>query len=139
MALPDDVTGTRIIGNGTFAALVDPVGAICWCSINHFGGDPLFNSLLNNGSEETGFFDVKLAKFESSTQRYIPQTAILVTTLKSSTGDAVEIIDFAPRFAHFDRLFRPFQIFRIVKRVSGDPVTNVDSNTHAAIVCLQFN
>lgn len=121
----DDVERTRIIGNGTFSALIDSVGCICWCSINHFGGDPIFNSLLNNGSEETGFFDVKLANCESATQRYIPLTAILVTTLTSDTGDTVEIVDFAPRFLHYDRVFRPFQIFRIIRRMKGDPVIQI--------------
>eukprot|EP00392_Amoebophrya_sp_AT5.2_P017184 g17510.t1 len=37
----------------------------------------------------------------------------------------MEIVDFAPKFSHFDRLFRPFQLFRIIRKISGDPCVRI--------------
>jgi len=113
------------IGNGTLAALIDTQGKYVFCCMNHFGGDPVFNSLLNNNSEDTGFLDCVLQNFHHAEQKYIPNTAILVTTLFSKTNDVVQIKDFAPRFGHFDRMFRPFQVFRIINRIRGDPMITV--------------
>ena len=96
------------VGNGTFGALLDGRGRYVWCCMNGFGGDAIFNSLLNNDSEETGFFDVILENFHSSSQQYVPMTGVLVTHLKSTSGSTIEIVDFAPKFNHFDRMFRPF-------------------------------
>ena len=53
--------------------------------------------------------------------RYIGNTAVLQTMLYSQKGDVLQIKDFAPRFAHYDRLFRPFQWFRTITAVKGDP------------------
>ncbi|KAF4656529.1 hypothetical protein FOL47_008886 [Perkinsus chesapeaki] len=90
-----------------------------------FDGDPIFNSLLNNDSEESGFFDVVLQGQVRSEQKYIPNTAILVTTLSSRNNDVVQIKDFAPKFVHYDRMFRPFQLFRVITRIRGDPMITV--------------
>jgi GH15 family glucan-1,4-alpha-glucosidase len=63
-----------------------------------------------------------LQDFDRSTQRYLPNTAILETTLYDKKGGIIQITDFAPRFTHFGRSFRPTQVFRMVKRVAGHPV-----------------
>eukprot|EP00929_Paragymnodinium_shiwhaense_P015932 TRINITY_DN124015_c0_g1_i1.p1 TRINITY_DN124015_c0_g1~~TRINITY_DN124015_c0_g1_i1.p1 ORF type:complete len:730 (-),score=139.68 TRINITY_DN124015_c0_g1_i1:109-2298(-) len=110
-----------VIGNGMFGALLDGKGCFVWCCIDTFDGEPVFNSLLNNGSDKTGFYDIVLEDCERAEQRYLHSSAVLVTTLHSSKGDSLEIRDFAPRFVHFDRIFRPFQLFRTIKRLKGDP------------------
>lgn len=110
-----------VIGNGVFGALVDRRGRFVWCCMESFNGDPVFNCLLNNNSDKTGFYDVVLEDFERCEQTYLGTSAVLVTTLHSSRGDSVEIRDFAPRFVHYDRIFRPFQLFRTIKRLKGDP------------------
>lgn len=109
------------IGNGAFGALIDSHGRFVWCCLGQFNGDPLFNCLLNNNSDESGFFDVLLEDFEYAEQSYLELSTVLVTTLHSCNGDAIEIRDFAPRFYLFDRIFRPFQIFRKITRLKGDP------------------
>src|ERR1035438_2943718 len=49
---------------------------------------------------------------EIGVQRYQPNTNILETTFQTPTG-SFKIIDFAPRFLHYDRAFRPTQLIRI--------------------------
>jgi len=110
-----------VIGNGMFGALVDGRGRFVWCCLASFNGDPVFNCLVNNNSDQTGFYDVLLEDFERAEQTYLSRSCVLVTTLHTSQGDKVEIRDFAPRFYHFDRLFRPFQLIRTVRRLKGDP------------------
>ena len=121
------MTSYGIIGNGAFGAVIDNRSRIVWCCLDSFGGDPIFNSLLNNDSDEGGFLDVSLANLAKTEQKYIPSTAVLVTTLVSASGDVLQIKDFAPRFAQSgaETVTRPSQIFRIITRVRGDPVATV--------------
>jgi GH15 family glucan-1,4-alpha-glucosidase len=70
--------------------------------------------------QDGGRFRIGPAGGETGAQRYIPNTNILETVFQTSTG-AFRIIDFAPRFMHFDRAFRPMQLFRIVEPIEGTP------------------
>ena len=69
-----------VVGNGTYGALVSREGKVVWSSLEGFSGDPIFNSLLNNDSRESGFFDVELQDLAKTEQKYIPNTAVLITT-----------------------------------------------------------
>ena len=112
-----------VIGNCGFGALVDRRGRVVWSCMPRFDGDPVFCSLLNgNGDDEKfGFFDIVLEDFERSEQHYLHNTAIVVTTLYDSNGSAVEITDFAPRFKQYGRIYRPLQMVRRVRPLSGRP------------------
>ena len=55
----------------------------------------------------------------ASEQAYIPNTAILQTTLTDQTGASIRITDFVPRFRQYDRIFRPGMLFRRIEPVSG--------------------
>lgn len=110
-----------VIGNGMFGALLDGRGRFVWCCMDTFDGDPIFNCLINNNSDKTGFHDLILENFDKAEQCYLEHSAVLVTTLHSNQGDTVEIRDFAPRFHHYERLFRPFQLIRTVRNMQGDP------------------
>jgi len=116
-----------LVGNCCFGALIDSVGKIVWCCLPRFDGDPVFNSLLNNGeaNSDGGFFAVDLDGYESSFQVYERNTAILKTHLEAADGTCLEITDFAPRFYQYDRVFRPTTIIRIVKPVQGAPKVRV--------------
>jgi GH15 family glucan-1,4-alpha-glucosidase len=116
-----------IIGNSTFGALINRLGRIVWSCLPRFDGDPVFCSLLNGNGEdpEFGFFDIVIDKFERSEQRYLHNTAILVTTLYDRDGAAVEITDFAPRFKNMDRVFRPMMMVRHVRPSIGHPCIRV--------------
>jgi len=108
-----------------FGALVDARGRFVWCCMDTFDGDPVFNCLVNNNSDKTGFYDVVLEDFDRAEQTYEVASTVLITALHTSKGDVVEIRDFAPRFVHYDRVFRPFQLIRTVKRMKGDPRVSI--------------
>ena len=112
-----------VIGNCGFGALMDRRGRIVWSCMPRFDGDPVFCALLNgNGDDEKfGFFDIVLEDFARSEQNYLHNTAIVVTTLYDANGSAVEITDFAPRFKQYGRIYRPLQMVRRVRPLSGSP------------------
>ena len=115
------MTSHAIIGNGSFGAVIDNRSRIVWCCLEGFGGDPIFNSLLNNDSDEGGFLDVSILNLSKCEQKYIPGSAVLITTLVSTGGDVLQIKDFAPRFDGGV----PCQVFRSISRVRGDPIATI--------------
>ena len=118
-----------IIGNCSFASLINKRANIQWSCMPHFEGDPVFCSLLNgqedsNRDEETspwGFFVIEIENFSHCEQSYIRNTAILVTTLHDTQGNSVKITDFSPRYRHYGRVFKPATICRLLEPVSGTP------------------
>jgi len=114
-----------LIGNCSISALVDPCGRIVWSCMPRFDSDPVFCALLGNGQEGCGQYAIELENLVSHTQRYLRNTAILITTLTDQNGSAVEIIDFVPRFSQFGRIFYPMTIVRRVRPLSGSPVIRI--------------
>ncbi len=112
-----------IIGNCAYQALIDKMGKIVWACFPRFDGDPVFCSLLEPTGEnaDRGFFDIELLGYSHGEQRYLHNSAILVTRLHDKEGNAIEITDFAPRFKQFDRMFRPLTIVRHVQPIAGNP------------------
>lgn len=110
-----------VIGNGTLAALIDRAATICWCCFPRLDGDPIFHSLLNGDAGSGGYFAIDLLGCRKTSQRYLPNSAVLETRLEDEDGGVVEIIDFAPRFAQFERMFRPPTLVRRIVPVSGRP------------------
>jgi GH15 family glucan-1,4-alpha-glucosidase len=51
---------------------------------------------------------------------YLENTNVLKTTFTGPTG-SFELIDFAPRFALYDRHFKPLMLVRILRRLEGEP------------------
>jgi GH15 family glucan-1,4-alpha-glucosidase len=111
-----------IIGNCGIAALIDNKASIVWCCLPRFDKDPVFHSLLGSPKEAPGegTFSVTLDDFVSSEQSYVPNTAVLRTTLHGRSG-SVQVIDFVPRFYWRDRAFRPQMIVRRIIPLSGSP------------------
>ena len=110
-----------IVGNGSISALIDGNARVVWCCVPSFNGDPVFCSLLSPTLGDRGYFDVVLEGFSSSTQRYIENTAVLVTRLAADDGSAIEITDVAPRFKQHGRIFHPMSIVRTIRPVAGAP------------------
>lgn len=112
-----------LIGNCHIGALIDGVGEIVWCCLPRFDADPVFCSLL--GEHETGegrgFSVVELDDQVEADQRYLINSAVLVTRLTDSRGGAVEITDFVPRFRQYGRMFNPIMLIRQIKRLEGTP------------------
>ena len=111
-----------IIGNCSINALVNDTGRIVWWCLPRPDGDPVFHNLLGSrNAPEDGAFSIEIENFSHSEQHYIENTAILRTRLVSTDGSAIEIDDFAPRFLRRGRVFRPAQIVRRMRPVSGRP------------------
>jgi GH15 family glucan-1,4-alpha-glucosidase len=73
-----------LIGDGATAALVGRDGAICWMCVPRFDSPPLFCRLLD--VRRGGSFSLAPEDLVESRQYYEPDTAVLVTELRSATG-----------------------------------------------------
>jgi GH15 family glucan-1,4-alpha-glucosidase len=110
------------IGNCQVAALLDARARMVWACLPRFDGDPVFCELVAGASKpDHGYYEVALEEFARSEQRYLPNTAIVETTLHDANGGAVKIIDFAPRFKQHGRSFRPVSLVRMIVPVVGRP------------------
>ncbi|MEM8841913.1 MAG: glycoside hydrolase family 15 protein, partial [Pseudomonadota bacterium] len=115
-----------VIGNCAVAALVDKQASIQWFCLPRLDGDPVFHALLGPGPGQAGdgAFSIELDGLASTEQHYDPNTAVLTTVLRGTSG-AVEITDFCPRFEARGRSFRPQMIIRRVRPLEGWPRVRV--------------
>src|SRR5262249_6190500 len=73
-----------LIGDGTTAALVGLDGSIPWLCVPRFDSEPLFCGLLD--AVGGGSFTIAPDEVIEARQLYEPDTAVLVTELRSPTG-----------------------------------------------------
>ena len=116
-----------VIGNGSVGALVSADARIVWCCLPRFDSPPVFDALLHSadGLPAAGAFSIELDGLLRCTQAYDAGTAVLRTQLWDARGQGVEVCDFAPRFIHHDRQFRPAQLVRRVRPLAGHPRVRV--------------
>ncbi|MGM0553697.1 MAG: glycoside hydrolase family 15 protein [Pseudomonadota bacterium] len=88
-----------LIGNCTTAALVGRDGAIPWMCVPRFDSEPLFCALLDH--QRGGAFTVAPEPLVASHQRYIPDTAVLITEMAGPEG-RVRVTDCLPLRAGAD-------------------------------------
>jgi GH15 family glucan-1,4-alpha-glucosidase len=81
-----------LIGDSGTAALVSDQGSIDWLCLPTFDDAPVFGRLLD---PEGGSCSISAVDLRSSHRRYLPETPILETTLRSATGAATLIDLFA--------------------------------------------
>ncbi len=112
-----------LIGNCAMSALIDAQAQIVWCCLPRFDSAPVFHALLNPPREAraSGSFRIEIERLARVEQAYDHGTAVLRTRLFDDVGQAIEIVDFAPRFTHHGRMFRPAQLVRRVRALSGHP------------------
>ena len=114
-----------LIGNCCIAALIDERARILWCCLPRLDGDPVFNGLLNQDRQgepaADGLYAIDFDGLRRSTQSYVENTAVLRTVLEGGNDAALEIVDFAPRFRHYDRTFRPATLVRMLRPLKGAP------------------
>ncbi len=112
-----------VVGNCAVAALIDTRARVMWACMPRFDGDPVFAGLLEGSRPESerSLFEVEIEGFTASEQTYRNNTPVLVTTLRDREGRELEVTDFAPRFVHFGRRFRPMALVRILRPVKGQP------------------
>ena len=124
-----------VIGNCMISALVDRRAQIVWSCFPRFDGDPVFSALLDcpegrTDAEQKGVFAIDMVGMVSCEQGYLPNTAVLVSRMTDSFGNIIEVTDFAPRFKHFDRTFRPPLLIRRVTPLKGRPRIRVRLRPH---------
>ena len=131
-----------VIGNCTVASLIDRNARHNWFCFPRLDGDPVFCALVDGHQPTHGFMDVVVRDAVQSNQRYLPNTAVVETTITDRNGGQVRIIDFAPRFMRYGRSFRPPMLVRrlepLAKRVRLAvrirPVFNYGDDKPAVIV-----
>ncbi len=107
-----------ITGNCHYLAYIDDQSEVTWLCWPFMDSSFIFGSLLDK--DKGGSFKViPETRFESR-QRYLENTPIIITTFFCDDGD-FEVIDFAPRFLLFDRLYKPLDFFRKIRRLRGQP------------------
>lgn len=109
-----------IIGNGRTAALIEPSGRLVWWCSPRFDSNPVCCRLIS-GNDDKGFYDVVLDGMVKYKSEYLRNTAIVATELTDAQGGVLRIIDFAPRFQNYGRMFRPPQMIRILEPLAGLP------------------
>jgi hypothetical protein len=123
-----------VVGNCQICALIDANGRIVWLCLPRYDGDPIFCSLLGGRSNDSplhdnnsdaGYTDIDLVNLAKSEQSYRRNTAIVETVLRDSTGGALRITDFCPRFRRFERMFRPITLVRLIEPLGGRPVIRI--------------
>ncbi|MGC2051478.1 MAG: trehalase-like domain-containing protein, partial [Methylovirgula sp.] len=95
-----------VIGNCAIASLIDRKARHNWFCFPRLDDDPVFCALVDGNDPTHGFMDVVVRDAVESSQRYLPNTAVLETTITDRNGGQVRIIDFAPRFMRYGRSFR---------------------------------
>jgi hypothetical protein len=83
-------------------------------------GTRLF-ALLGGDDPQAGFWSVELEDRHTTRQHYVRNTAVLVTRHEDGQGNAVEVVDFCPRFQRDGRTYRPTAWARIVRPLTGSP------------------
>ena len=126
-----------LIGNGAIAALIDARGAVVWCCLPRFDGDPVFGSLLadESQSEPAGVFAIELVGAVRVEQQYAADTPVLVTRCYDKTGGGIEITDFCPRFDKNGTLDCPAVLVRQIRPIGGKPEIVVRVTPSAELGC----
>ena len=121
-----------MIGNCSISALIDATAHVVWCCMPRFDSTPVFDALLQsaNGIPESGAMSLEMEGMARHEQAYDHATAILRTRMWDAQGQCVEVVDFAPRFVTRDRVFRPAQLVRRIRPLSGRPRIRVTVRPH---------
>ena len=109
------------IGNCQVSALIDTSGRFVWGCVPRVDGDPLFSALLGGDAPDHGYWTIELEDCRSTEQHYLRNTPILVSRHVDGSGNAIEVVDFCPRFQRNGRAYRPVAFVRIVRPVAGAP------------------
>jgi GH15 family glucan-1,4-alpha-glucosidase len=104
-----------VIGNCAIASLIDRKARHNWFCFPRLDDDPVFCALVDGDDPNRGFMDVVVRDAVEWSQRYLPNTAVLETTITDRSGGQVRIIDFAPRFTRYGRSFRPPMLVRRIE------------------------
>jgi glucoamylase len=114
-----------IVGNCSYLAYIDDTAAVKWLCWPKFDSSFVFGSLLD--TKRGGEFSIAPAGQHKSKQYYIENTNVLITEFESAEGK-FRVVDCAPRFLQYERIFRPLMFVRKIELISGSPVIKVVCN-----------
>jgi GH15 family glucan-1,4-alpha-glucosidase len=89
-----------ITGNCHYIAYVDDQSDLQWMCWPQMDSSFIFGGLIDD--EKGGVFKVIPESSFHTKQRYVENTAVIITSFFCEDGD-FEVLDFAPRFQVFDR------------------------------------
>jgi GH15 family glucan-1,4-alpha-glucosidase len=111
-----------LIGNCQSSALVSKNGSVEWLCLPRPDSPPVFGRLLDDFG---GHFSISPKGGFTSSQKYLPNTNVLVTHFICEDTSEFQITDFFPRFEQHGRMYRPSSLFRIVEVIKGSPAIKV--------------
>ena len=119
MGTEPGISDYGLIGNCRSAALVSRYGSVDWCCLPDFHSPAVFSSLLDRG--QGGYFSIAPVISYTSSQTYIPDTNVLVTTFETGEGTATLTDAFVAATEPDKRrsLFPDHEILRIVRAIRG--------------------
>ena len=113
--------GLGIIGNCSYNALLRD-GSVEWLCWPRPDSSFVIGPLLDR--ERGGVFAIEGIDATDVRQEYVENTNVLRTVFSGEDGE-FELLDFAPRFALYDRFFKPSMIVRIMRPLAGEPRARV--------------
>ncbi|MBD2770501.1 glycoside hydrolase family 15 protein [Hymenobacter sp. BT664] len=113
-----------LIGNCAFLALIGTDTAVRWLCWPRFDSSFVFGSLLD--TRKGGEYSVRPANGTvlGSRQYYLENTNVLCTEVETADG-CYRVTDFAPRFAQYDRYYKPLMFIRKLEPLTGAPRVHV--------------
>ncbi|HEX2135904.1 MAG TPA: glycoside hydrolase family 15 protein [Microvirga sp.] len=119
---PPGIGDYALIGDCRTAALVSRTGSIDWLCLPHFSGPSALAALLDPA--RGGRFAIRPAQTFRCSRRYIPGTAVLETTFRTSEGTA-RVTDLMPMVVADGALEPMREVLRIVEGVDGEVAFDV--------------
>ncbi|GAB2862692.1 glycoside hydrolase family 15 protein [Hymenobacter ruber] len=113
-----------LIGNCAFLGLIGTDTAVRWLCWPRFDSSFVFGSLLDD--DKGGEFSIRptAAGGFTSSQHYLSNTNVLRTEITATDG-SYRVTDFAPRFAQYDRYYKPLMFIRKLEPLAGTPRVRV--------------
>jgi GH15 family glucan-1,4-alpha-glucosidase len=111
-----------IVGNCSYLAYINDRGTVNWLCWPRFDSSFVFGRLLDE--QRGGEFTVIPEGDFVSRQYYMANTNILCTEFECADGK-FRVIDCAPRFNQYERVFRPLMLIRKIELLAGMPVIRV--------------
>ncbi|HSB94208.1 MAG TPA: glycoside hydrolase family 15 protein [Flavitalea sp.] len=107
-----------LVGNCAYLAHIDKTTNVSWLCWPRFDSSFIFGGLMD--PDAGGEFSIKPPGEFTSRQYYLENTNILCTEVQSESG-SYRITDFAPRFAQYERNFKPLMLIRRIEPLDGLP------------------
>lgn len=112
-----------VIGNCAYTAHIKTDTNISWMCWPRFDSSFIFGQLLDD--QKGGQFSALPAESDyTSNQYYIENTNVLCTEIECASGK-YRVTDFAPRYAQFDRNYKPLMLIRKLEPLSDHPKIKV--------------